>query len=100
MNYSKRVLEIIEILIEQTDFISVSEIAAQMAISKRTIFREMDDVEQLLTSFEVSLHKKTKMGIKIEASVSQIEAIKAYTQSHKGAHYSQEERLKDRKSVV
>ena len=93
MNYSKRVLEIIEILIEQSDFISVSDIAAQMVISKRTIFREMDDVEQLLTSFDVTLHKKTKLGIKIEATQTQVEAIKAYTKTHKGAHYSQEERL-------
>lgn len=92
MNYSKRVLEIIEILIEQTDYISVSAIATQMAISKRTIFREMEDVEKLLDTFDVILHKKTKLGIKIEANKEQIENIKTFTKKNKGAHYSQEER--------
>lgn len=94
MGYSKRVVDIVDILLDQVQYVSVSDIADLMKISKRTIFRDMDDVEALIAEQGLTLHKKTKLGIRVEASPEQIASFKKITQKYKGASFTQEERLK------
>ena len=60
MNCSKRIIEIINALLEREDFITVSEIAEQLGISKRTIFREMEAVDDLVNRLGMKLEKKTR----------------------------------------
>lgn len=93
MAYSKRIWDIIDILLNHDGFMSVSDIAADMKISKRTIFRDMDEVEALVSEHGLKLHKKTKLGLRIEATPEQIAAFKHFSNKHKGTHYSQEDRL-------
>lgn len=94
MTYTKRVVDIIDILLTQKNYVSVSEIAELMKISKRTIFRDMDDVEALIEEQGLKLLKKNKLGIRIEASAEQIASYKKFTQKYKGVYFTQEERLK------
>ncbi len=93
MAYSKRIWDIIDILLNHEGFMSVSDIADILKISKRTIFRDMDEVESLVSEHSLKLHKKTKLGLCVEATTEQIIAFKQYSNKYKGTHYSQEERL-------
>ncbi len=90
--YSRRVMEIVDILSHQTDYMAVSEIAKQLNISKRTIFREMEDVERLTKELGMVLHKKTRLGLKLEASEQQKIKINALLNQTAEDHLSQEER--------
>lgn len=93
MQYSARAIEIIDILIKQSDYMTVSQISDQLKISKRTIFREMETVEELLEQLNISISKKTRVGIKIDATPEQIQAFKLATESRTDQVYSQEARL-------
>ena len=93
MAYSKRIWDIIDILLNHEGFMPVSDIADSLKISKRTIFRDMDEVESLISEHGLKLHKKTKLGLCIEATTEQIITFKQYSNKYKGTHYSQEERL-------
>ena len=80
MNCTKRIIEIVNALLEREDYVSVSEIADQLGISKRTIFREMDTVEALTHSLGMTLDKKTRIGIKLSASEHQISKFKTFAE--------------------
>lgn len=93
MAYSKRVVEIIEMLLEKSDYLSIAQLADEMNISKRTIFRDMDDIEAFAKDFGIELEKKSKLGLKVVADAKQREQFQNYANKFKGTHFSQEERL-------
>lgn len=93
MHYSTRAIEIIEILFKQTEYMTVINIADQMKISKRTIFREMETVEDILKKSGIEISKKTRVGIKINATPEQMKQFRASAQHQVGQVYSQEARL-------
>ena len=72
MNCSKRIIEIINVLLEREAYITASEIADQLGISKRTIFREMVAVEELTDSLGMIMDKKTRLGVKLQATTDQV----------------------------
>lgn len=93
MEYSARAIEIIDILIQQPDYMTVLQISDLLKISKRTIFREMETVETLLEQLGITISKKTRVGIKINATSEQIQAFKLATEFRTDQVYSQEARL-------
>jgi mannitol operon transcriptional antiterminator len=92
MKYSKRIMEIVNRLLKYTDYVSVSEIADQLSISKRTIFREMDEVEKLVQDLGMTLHKKTRLGVLLIATAAQIATFSTLFDNTKDDAYSQEAR--------
>lgn len=86
-------MEIIDILLNQDSYISVTKLADALNISKRTIFRDMEEIESLIYEKGMKLEKKSKLGIKIDAEEYQKEAFRKFSQSHKNVHFTQEERL-------
>ncbi len=76
MNCSKRIIEIINVLLEREAYITASEIADQLGISKRTIFREMVAVEELTDSLGMIMDKKTRLGVKLQATAEQVVKFK------------------------
>ncbi|HAS74183.1 MAG TPA: hypothetical protein DCS67_08580, partial [Clostridiales bacterium UBA8960] len=92
MNCSKRIIEIISALLERDDYVTVSEIADQLGISKRTIFREMDTLEVFIQSLGMKLEKKTRIGIKLFADESQIKKFKEIADKCDNTGLDQEDR--------
>ena len=86
-------MDIVDILLNQDSYISIAKLAEELNISKRTIFRDMEEIEALVAQQQMKLHKKSKLGIKIEADPQQIETFRQFSQSHKNVHFTQEERL-------
>lgn len=89
---SKRVIGIIEVLINQSAYIAVSEISNQLGISKRTVFREMDEVERVVQSVGAKMLKKTRLGIKLIATEEQVKAFQSISESCHDLGYNQETR--------
>lgn len=92
MRYSKRVLDIVEALLGHDDYVPMEAIAEQIGVSKRTVFREMSSVEPLVDRLGMTLNKKTRLGIWLEATDSQREAFKALLQGQDLEGFTQEER--------
>lgn len=93
MQYSTRAVEIVDILIKQSDYMTVDKISEALKISKRTIFREMEIVESLLSEVGIEISKKTRLGVKVSATPSQLEALRRLTATQVDMVYSQEQRL-------
>jgi len=89
---SKRVIGIIEVLIDNRDYVAVSEIADILGISKRTVFREMEEVERVIHSIGMEIIKKTRLGVKLIATEEQILAFRVVSESCNDMGYSQETR--------
>lgn len=67
-NISPRISQILQILLKQDAPISVKQLAEQMNLSKRTIQREMDSINEILGEYEVTFHSRTGVGIWLEGS--------------------------------
>jgi len=73
---SPRLGKILQICIETNDYVSVEQLSSLLQISKRTIFREVQDVSYILKPFELTLQSIAKKGLYIEGS--EIQKAKLY----------------------
>lgn len=73
---SGRVIQALGILSDREDFITVNQLADQLKISKRTLFRELKDIDLFIEPFGVQLISKTGLGIKLEASSDNLAQFK------------------------
>lgn len=89
---STRQRRIVELLFNQQNEITAADIAAEIGTSTRTIHRELIDIEPALASHGITLHKKSGIGIKIEADNEQIELFRQELNLTVPAEYSPEER--------
>ncbi|GAA0134393.1 mannitol operon transcriptional activator MtlR [Paenibacillus sp. YSY-4.3] len=89
---STRQRRIVELLFNQQNEITAADIAAEIGTSTRTIHRELIDIEPALAAHGIKLHKKSGIGIKIEADSEQIELFKQELNLSVPAEYSPEER--------
>ncbi|MFD3257057.1 BglG family transcription antiterminator [Paenibacillus lentus] len=89
---STRQRRIVELLFNQQNEITAADIAAEIGTSTRTIHRELIDIEPALAADGITLHKKSGIGIKIEADNDKIERFRQKLNLSVPAEYSPEER--------
>lgn len=75
--------KLLKILINEDDYISVDQLMDQLAVSKRTVHNDLCKVEDFLSDYHIELKRKSKHGVKIEASVSKKESLLYYLDIHK-----------------
>lgn len=92
MNVSNRQRQILELLLNRKDEITSGEIAAEIKVSTRTVHRELLELENVLAAYDVSLHKKSGIGIQIQAEPAQLETFKRSLSDIGTVEYSAEER--------
>ncbi|MHB8132193.1 MAG: BglG family transcription antiterminator, partial [Mobilitalea sp.] len=63
MNFSPRLRQIVLILLQEDQIISVKKLADEIKVSKRTVQRELEFVGSSLNKYNVSLQTKTGIGI-------------------------------------
>lgn len=68
MMYSSRLKKIIKMLIENDNYIKIEDIAKVLDISKRTVFREIKDLQEILNTYELELVSKTGYGYRIDGN--------------------------------
>jgi mannitol operon transcriptional antiterminator len=71
-----RTKNIILILCKQKNFMTISDIAAELQVSPKTIIRELPKINSLLSEYTVQLDKKQGVGIRITGSTETIDNIK------------------------
>lgn len=65
---NKRILDIIEFLTQQDDYVSINTIADALSVSNRTIRNDLDQLESKIKKSSVTLLRTPGMGIKLEGS--------------------------------
>lgn len=77
MEISPRLRQILLELLKQEGIISVKALAEQVQISKRTVQRELEDVNLVLKPYQLTLLSKTGKGIWMEGSEEARENLKS-----------------------
>ncbi|MBF0579101.1 transcription antiterminator [Erysipelotrichaceae bacterium RD49] len=68
IQFSERVRRILRVLLEQSDeFVTMEALAEKIQVSRRTIFRELDGLDELLKPIGVKLVSRPGKGIHLEA---------------------------------
>ncbi len=63
---NRRIPEIIRILLQQQNYITIREIAALLHVSNKTVRNDLEPVAACLEEYHLFLHKKTGTGVRIE----------------------------------
>ena len=66
---SPRMIQALAILSDSDAYLTVSELALLVKTSKRTLFREMKDINGILRPYQLQLNSKTGLGVKLDGSV-------------------------------
>lgn len=92
MLLSTREKEMIALLIKyHGQYITIHDIAQQLAVSSRTIHRELKGVEAYLTSFSLTLERANKKGLRITGADSDLNDLKQSIAQHQTIDLSVEE---------
>lgn len=75
MDISPRLKQILLVLLEQDQIISVKQLAEKIEISKRTVQRELEYVNYILKKYGLILHSKTGKGIWLEGEEENWKAL-------------------------
>ena len=80
---SDRTREIMEVLLEANDYMTVSEIAKVLQVTNRTIYRQLPEVNQILEDYELRLENVSKKGMQISGSFSQMKQLSSDFEAQK-----------------
>lgn len=92
MHISYRSRMILDILIREPLEITLHDIAKEVNVSSRTIQRELFSVEQILAEYDLTLHKKSGVGIQIIGDSEKIKSLKKDLMDLSTVEYTAEER--------
>lgn len=68
---NKRMLELVRILLQQTDFIIIQNITSLLNVSNKTIRNDLDEIAEYLKEYSLTLCRKTGVGVRIEGDEMQ-----------------------------
>ncbi|MGB7594899.1 MAG: transcription antiterminator [Erysipelotrichaceae bacterium] len=74
---SPRLIQCLSILADHPDFVTVAKLAETCKTSKRTLFREMKDINELIRPYHVALQSKTGFGVKMEGGADEKQHFKS-----------------------
>jgi mannitol operon transcriptional antiterminator len=92
MNISSRQRFILDILLRESNGITVGKIADEVGVSSRTIHRELDAIERFLKDYGLYLVKKAGIGVQIQGDPLKKEEISMYLLNVPAKEYSPAER--------
>lgn len=92
MYISARERQILEILLKNNDETTVKDLADQIGVSARTIHRDLKNVEDVLGEYDLSLLKKSGVGVQIMGDSSKIHELELYLFNLSHTEYTPEER--------
>lgn len=92
MYISARERQILEILLKSTDETTVKDLADQIGVSGRTVHRDLKNVEDILAEYNLSLQKKSGVGVQITGDSNEIRALELYLFNLSHTEYTPDER--------
>ncbi|WP_147535930.1 BglG family transcription antiterminator [Bacillus marasmi] len=93
MYISARERQILEILLSESDELTVKDLADQIGVSGRTIHRDLKNVEDVLSEYNLSLQKKSGVGVVIVGERSKIRELELFLFNISHNEYTPDERL-------
>lgn len=92
MYISARERQILEILLTETDEMTVKDLADQIGVSGRTVHRDLKNIEDILTDYDLSLQKKSGVGVQITGSKDKIGELELFLFNLFHTEYTPDER--------
>ncbi|WP_040205723.1 BglG family transcription antiterminator [Neobacillus jeddahensis] len=92
MYISARERQILEILFKHQDEMTVKDLADQIGVSGRTIHRDLKNVEDILGEYNLTLQKKSGVGVQIIGEPSKIRELELVLFNISHTEYTQDER--------
>lgn len=94
MIISSRTKIIIEILINADDYITIKEIAGRLGLTQRTVYREMDNVNNILHHYSLFVESIQNKGVCLRGSKEDINQLKKYLNKNEAVYdYNSQERI-------
>jgi mannitol operon transcriptional antiterminator len=92
MYITARERQILEILLTEKDETTVKELADKIGVSGRTIHRDLKNVEDVLKEYELSLQKKSGVGVQITGEPTKIRELELFLFNLFHTEYTPDER--------
>lgn len=92
MSLKERTASILKLILASDTAKSVSDIAASLGLSTKTISRELPEVSAVLSEHGLTLGKKKGTGLTIEGTAADVESLRETVERVSGHSYSIEER--------
>ena len=77
MVISDRAKEIIEYLLDATGYVRVSEIAKELGVTERTVYREMPEINNIMESCDLKLESQSGRGMQIYGSLYNMKRLES-----------------------
>lgn len=93
MVISDRAKEIIEYLLDATGYVKVSEIAKELGVTERTVYREMPEINEIIESCDLKLESESGRGMQIYGSLYNMKRLESlFEESKVEQNYTAKER--------
>lgn len=98
MDFTPRMKQIFQVLLQEDSAISVKYLAEQVGVSKRTVQRELGYIESSLKGYEIQFFSKTGVGVWLEGSENEKQRLKQDIEG--GDDYDVSNREERRKRLI
>ncbi|MFC6600999.1 HTH domain-containing protein [Ectobacillus funiculus] len=78
MYISARERQILEILLSTKDELTVKDLADEIHVSVRTVHRDLKNVEDILAEYDLTLLKKSGVGIQVAGSEQKVNELQFF----------------------
>jgi mannitol operon transcriptional antiterminator len=92
MYISARERQVLEILLTETNELTVKDLADQIGVSGRTIHRDLKNVDDILEEYDLTLQKKSGVGIHVTGDKSKILELELFLFNLYHTEYTPNER--------
>jgi mannitol operon transcriptional antiterminator len=92
MYISARERQILEILLTEANELTVKDLADKIGVSGRTVHRDLKNVEDILEEYELTLQKKSGVGIQVTGEKSKIRELELFLYNLYHTEYTPDER--------
>ena len=92
MYISARERQILEILLNEKDELTVKELADKIGVSGRTIHRDLKNIEDIVEEYQLSLQKKSGVGVQIIGDKKNIQELELFLFNLYHTEYTPDER--------
>ena len=67
---NKRIYNILQLLLEQSEPLTVDQIASKLKVSNKTIRNDLKQAQELCTPYHVVISKKTGTGVELLGNIN------------------------------
>jgi len=92
MYISARERQILEILLTTKEEVTVKDLANEIGVSGRTIHRDLKNVEDILKEYQLTLHKKSGVGVQLTGDKDRVKELELFLFNLSYSEYTPDER--------